>query len=98
MRDVNDLKLLVERELFKGWERNKLPTTDQIQELGKTSKLSKRQLRRMAEIWTLKLTNPKDAKQMKAYRLWVKNRIYNQNKASARDSSLRLDYCFNLRD
>ena len=34
----------------------------------------------MAEIWTLKLTNPKDAKQMKAFRLWVKARIYIQNK------------------
>jgi hypothetical protein len=34
----------------------------------------------MAEIWTLKMTNPKDSKQMKAYRMWVKGRIHNQNK------------------
>lgn len=43
----------------------------------------------MAEIWTLKLTNPKDAKQTKAYRLWVKARIYNHNKVFW-DDSLRV--------
>jgi hypothetical protein len=41
MRDVNDLKLLVELEAFKGWERSKIPSKEQIAELGKNSKLSK---------------------------------------------------------
>lgn len=41
MRDVNDLKLLSERDAFKSWEKNKLPTKEQIEALGQISKLSK---------------------------------------------------------
>ncbi|KAI9032078.1 acyl-CoA N-acyltransferase [Hyaloraphidium curvatum] len=80
VRDVADLRMLVDKGAFAAWERGKLPTAEQAAELGKQGKLSARQARRMAEVWALKLTNPKDAGQVKAYRLWVKGRIYRQNK------------------
>ncbi|KAI8638809.1 acyl-CoA N-acyltransferase [Parasitella parasitica] len=77
MRDKNDIRYMLEHGAFKGL---KAPVSqDKIQELCNKYKLTNRQTQRCIEMYLLSNVDKLNAKEYKAYRLQVKQRLYSFN-------------------
>ncbi|RGB35623.1 acyl-CoA N-acyltransferase [Rhizophagus diaphanus] len=83
IRDKNDLLYLREQKAFEGLAAPVDKKT--IDSLRRKYKLNKRQLLRCLEIELLRKLNKSDAAAYKAYRLQVKERLYNWNKEILKD-------------
>ncbi|CAG8440834.1 7101_t:CDS:10 [Funneliformis mosseae] len=83
IRDKNDLRYLREHKVFEGL----VAPVDKkaIESIRRNYKLNKRQLLRCLEIELLRKLNKMDAAAYKAYRLQVKERLYNWNKEILKD-------------
>ncbi|GBB87356.1 hypothetical protein RclHR1_01380018 [Rhizophagus clarus] len=83
IRDKNDLLYIREQKIFEGLVAPVDKNT--IDSIRRKYKLNKRQLLRCLEIELLRKLNKSDAAAYKAYRLQVKERLYNWNKEILKD-------------